>query len=126
MDDRRARLIPSSGAAIPCGHGRHDRTTCSAAEARPDPRLETAVHGSAQDMLPDELERAHVAAHATAVPRTGQRARRSAATKHRRSLTPCWPSWARSPRARVVIGGTADELAQAGNDLDLLVIGSRG
>ena len=31
------------------------------------PELETVVHGSAQDMLTKELERAHVAAHVTAM-----------------------------------------------------------
>ena len=32
------------------------------------PELEAVMHGSAQDMLTDELERAHVAAHAAAMP----------------------------------------------------------
>jgi nucleotide-binding universal stress UspA family protein len=53
----------------------------------PTPELETIMHGSAQDLLMDELERTHVAAHAAAMPDGSPgRALHLAATRHHGSL----------------------------------------
>ena len=57
---------------------------------------------------------------------TGRSAPRSAATRPRQSSTPMLAELGDIATGEVVVGDPATELAYAGNDLDLLVTGSRG